>query len=60
MNYILNGGKKEEFLAKFEKAISKVCSASRAHCALCVSDSTVAGLIQCVLSPHLDLTTLAT
>lgn len=31
VNYILNGGNKEEFLAKFSKAISKVCCLSRVY-----------------------------
>ena len=35
VDYILNGGNREEFLAKFSKAISKVCSTCTAHTATC-------------------------
>ncbi len=34
VDYILNGGNREEFLAKFSKAISKVCSTSTAFPAI--------------------------
>lgn len=36
VDYILNGGDKQEFLAKFSKAISKVPSALRQHGSLMV------------------------
>lgn len=35
INYILNGGSKEEFLAKFSKAISKVCNPRKLSSAIC-------------------------
>ena len=62
VDYILNGGKKEEFLAKFAKAISQVYSASRAHLvqrAPCIWHSNAVGWIGCVSSPYLGLSRFA-